>query len=331
MTKIFTTNHPHTPTEPRPSSCSLLFSRIVNLVSKIFLAIGSLFSRYFGSKLNCGYKFEFDKTLSQDEAAFYLPYVSIAAYSFCGKADEFVRPLGWTPIPPNEIQFKDSELLPTDYAYFDPKTGLKISFAEKGDEILFAIPGLIFSQGGGKNEKERNLLYGLLRDPAKGFNLLGGVPYVYSQAERVISSLLALERFKGKRVTLVGQCFGGSVASYVALKKAIPATCINSFQIGAGLQAEIGDETLKKADHLITHICVERDWITGSKSIEMIDRMLTSLRIRTPGNFGKKYLIPSAYQSASKSHGFVLGSLMAYLGHHKRATPRSLVASGIKI
>jgi len=301
-----------------------LLSRIFQSVWRTFTFLPTLLSRYYGSKLQCEYQFGFKNILSQEEAASYLPYISAAAYGFTGNAEEFLLPLGWTPILPKDLNLIHSELTPTPYCYFDKSTGLKISFAEKENEILIAIPGLLFSAGSEKNEKARDYFNGIKRDPAKLINLSGGVPYVYLQAEQAINSLLELDRFKGKKITLVGQCFGGSIASYVALKKGLKAICFNSLQLGAGLQALIGDESLKKAEDYITHLCVQGDWLTTFRSIERIDRVLTYLHIRTPGNFGSKYLIPSAYSSSLKSHGFVLGSLMAYLGHDKRTTPKNL-------
>jgi dienelactone hydrolase len=293
-------------------------------VLRAFECIRAFIARYCGSKIKSGYKFEIEKTLTREEALPFLPYACAAAYGYNGNFKEFLTPLGWTPILPFEIGFQDSELLPNDHSYFDKKTGLKISFAEKGGEVLIVIPGLLSSAGNEKNEVSRDIRNGLVRDPAKVINLAGGVPYVYVQAERAIASLLEMEKIKGKRVTLVGQCFGGSIVSYVALKRGMNAICLNSLQLGAGLQAQIGDEALKKADTLIQHLLVENDWLTRSKIVEGVDRILTFLHVRTPGNFGKKYLIPTAYASCFKSHGFVLGSLMVHLGHDKRATPRTL-------
>lgn len=305
-------------------------SRVFQAVVKPFLWLKDLFGRYLGSKLECGYRFGAEQKLTPKEAAQYLPFISASAYGFSGKADCFVLPIGWTPILPSELNFKDQNLLPNDHGYFDKKSGLKISFVEKEDQALIVIPGLIVSRGDEHSGTNRDCWNGFLRDPAKGLNILGVVPTAYLQAEEAITAFLALDRLQGKKITLVGQCYGGSIVSYVALKKGLKAVCFNSLQLGAGVQAKIGKEALRKADSLITHFLIENDWLTSSKIANVFDRILTFLNIRTPGNFGKRVIIPSAYSSSAEAHGYVLGSLMAYLGKNRRTLPEDLDADWLR-
>ena len=308
----------------RPS----LLTRTVQAISRIALAIlraiPLLNALYLGSKARCSYEFSFKKTLSKEETAAYLPHAAAIAHVFTGNAEEFVLPLDWKPIAAEELAFSDPDLKSIGHAYWDKKTGLKMGLVEKGDEILIAFPGLPSSSESKHHKGSKDYLSMIRRDSSKPLNLLGYSPPCFSQAEKAVRSILALDRFKGKKISLVGQCWGGAVASYLALKLNLPAVSFNTLQLGVGLQAEIGDEALKRADQLITHVCVKGDFLTTLKSVEIVDRILSFLHIRTPGNFGQKVLIPSAYPSYSKSHAFVLGSLMHYLGHGERATPLSI-------
>jgi phosphatidylserine/phosphatidylglycerophosphate/cardiolipin synthase-like enzyme len=134
----------------------------------------------------------------------------------------------------------------------------------------------------------------------------------FQGAEEEIKKIREILLFKEMKITLTGQSLGGSLAQYVALQQQIPAICLNSLPLGPGLQWEIGDQKLQKADDYVTHVGVEGDLSsTDSSAFGIADFALNLLGIRTAGNFGKKYLVPSIYQTAQDTHRYILGSLFA--------------------
>lgn len=269
-----------------------------------------------------GYHFEPSRKLSKEELeTTYLDFFCHAAFSH-KESPKCLHPnwLGLDPTTfienPEEI---DSELEASGFSIYNKKTGLKITFLQKDDEIhlvfgaLNALNEILAGSPGqqqvvNKNEREAKI------------NYLGLSPQIYSETSQIAEKILKLPFFKEKKVTLVGQCFGGALASYAALELGRKAICINALQLGAGLQKNLGQDKLQKAEELITHIRVQRDYMSLSL-FTFIDLFLSAIGIRTPGNFGKKYEISTAFKSPTKSHVFALSSAMNYLGYDTRTMP----------
>lgn len=134
-------------------------------------------------------------------------------------------------------------------------------------------------------------------------NLFGGTPPPFEKSYELLCRIQREkpELFNG-RVTVVGGCAFGALASYIALKNnkeseksPIHAVCINSMPLGAGLQQVIGDEPLSKAHEQVTHISIDGDPICDPPLVSQLDQLLCRLGIRTPGFFGKRYSCPSAF------------------------------------
>ncbi|MFQ5730145.1 MAG: hypothetical protein ACE5GN_07270, partial [Waddliaceae bacterium] len=202
----------------------------------------------FGS----GYHFFPEKKLSPDELRPYVKY-ALANASVHKSDSKYVEEEGFSVVSPVEFQpcpFGNIEA--REKCFFDPKTGLKIAVFEKGDEVIVAFGALKSSEseiGGNENENKRLYKKGL-RDGAS--NLCGTVPDIYRQACAFTENLMRTPGMQNKKITLSGQCLGGSLASYIALKHKLKAVCYNPLAMGGGLQRDIGKDALRNAEDYIT-------------------------------------------------------------------------------
>ena len=236
-------------------------------------------------------------------------------------------------------------------AFIDQTTGLKASVAESNKEIIIAFGAIdtfnhiIWTDQGGpailkqieangeteelKQKKDQVIkLQKILKRKQEiiaAYNLLGGVPDVYKQASELVFQIKI--RFPNRKITLTGQCFGGSLATYASLMNTLPAYCFNSLPLGAGIQNMLGDTRLSQGKDLITHISAKTDWISDNTKFSLFDTFLTYVcGIRTPANFGKRFTIQSAYEkhpsltsslpffrSSNETHDYILGSMLKIL------------------
>lgn len=153
-------------------------------------------------------------------------------------------------------------------------------------------------------------------------NLAGFLPESHIKSKQIIEHLLSLPYFKNKKITLTGTCFGASLAQYTGLKLGIKAVCFNSLQLGQAAQQDIGYEKLAQADFWIEHVNARKDFLNDSRLYNLANHSLSFIGIKTPGNFGRQYCIPSAYKDSSKSHVFIMGSFIKYLGFNERSVPK---------
>jgi hypothetical protein len=304
-------------------------SRIASIVRDVFEKIRDFFSfpiRYFGSKtwsipglifrtpyllfkkifssekfsfkeelFQSEYRFSIEKNLTKTELKSYYPYGCAPGYTY-GLNPDYI-PHGWSVVKP---------------VFYNPQSGLKISFLQKGDEVI-----LTFGSVEAKELKpKRNEL-------ARG-SLLGMNPDLYKEASQRFSKLSSDPLLKGKKITLAGSCLGAAIASYVALKHKTKAVCFNSFPLGVGQQYDLGNERLRKAPDYITHISAKGDYTSDIAGYPVVDRILSAIGFRTPGHFGKRFRIPSAYKSMHDTHAYVIGNIMQHLGRDKRTKPVDL-------
>ncbi len=148
-------------------------------------------------------------------------------------------------------------------------------------------------------------------------NYAGLTPLCYKQADALMEQLKVYAKEQNKPLVVTGQSLAGSIASYVALKHEVKGVCFNPVQLGAGLQWDIGDAKLAQADKYVTNISVANDHLNNFPGVTAVDRVLSHLGVRTPGNFGKRYRIPSAFKKKTQAHDFPMKSIMQYLGYHK--------------
>lgn len=297
--------------------------KIKSCVKGIFDWIASI-KRYCGSKTNVGWKREFGKAMTREKAIEMLPYVGLVAYVHSCH-DTWSAPFGWSPISPESFCLHYPNVVGNDHCFLNQSSGLKVSLLERGNEVAVVF-GAVGSLKG-ENKGKKNCLTSLYSPQAHNTvsNLSGIIPQLHLEAEGFVDTLLSHPRLYGKKVVFVGQCSAGSIASYVALKRGEKAICFNSLQLGAGLQYRIGTERLKKADQFVTHVSVAGDFLSYGKVTNTFDRALSFLGIRTPGNFGEKYELPSAYTSQMDTHEYVNGSFMQFLGYSQRDKPTDKV------
>jgi hypothetical protein len=297
---------------------SNISQKVIDVVKRIVAYIVS-FSGYFGPKSTEGCHRQWDRTIEKSEAEHYLPYLATCA--FVHSTDTEWLASGWTPIPPKNMVLEFPHIEAHDLCFFDPRNGLKVTLVEKGDEVIITFGALkSFESVKSNHSCLTTKQYG-----TAAANILGSTPAIYSEAEQFIDCLVSHPRIANKKIVFAGQCFGASLASYVALRRKEQAICFNSLQLGAGLQYQIGEATLKNADNYVTHISATHDSFTRNKTYDIFDRVLTALYIRTPGCYGKGASIPSAYPDARRSHEYILGSFMKYLGYSERDKPSQIV------
>jgi hypothetical protein len=265
------------------------------------------------------YKFQFERRLTQQEVLDNLPLASLAVASHCSQ-DKYSKDLGFNLVSPLDLNRKDPSFDAYESCYFNEKTGVKIVIFEKENEIVIGF-GAKDSLPGPINDEERIKEIKSHQVSVIKNNLIGLNEEAYGQTQAFIEKLLGDRRFDKKKITLVGSCFGGSFAQYIGLKLKIRAVCFNSLQMGAGLQAEIGEKNIQEAKFFVKHIGVEKDFLNDSRLLKSLDLFVSSLGLKTPGNFGESFSVPSAYTTSKGTHSYFLGSMMKYIGYDERTLP----------
>ncbi len=294
-----------------------------------------------------GYHLVMEK-LTPEEIEPHLRYIAQSGYAHTPKCS-LIGPFGYQPVDPKSIEIdmsapldkieilegsfkcnKNAELIKTEKCFADKNTGLKILVSEHANnkEIVLAFGDLSSLE---IELKETSKKIWHRQTKAVLCNLGGLVPELYTQAEslavQIIKKMSENLDYKYYTFTLVGQSLGGSLAQFVGLRNEIKTMCYNAVPLGPGLQKLIGNEKLKKADKHVIHVTAESDMASDLQGVGIFDSILSSLKVCTPGNFGQRYSIPSAYQKMQETHSFVLGSAMHHLNLNKRTTPQDLVTS----
>lgn len=265
---------------------------------------------------NKGCPSTFEKELSPDELQPYFSHFCATAF-VCNNNNDYLPP-EWKCLSPKGLNFSVEGLESREDYFFDPITGFKACLLEKEKEVI-----LVFSSmKGGKAPEQPTLGAGTTGSIIQ--SVMGTNPKVCDLADLLTKQVKKHSYFRKKLITLSGMCYGGHLAAYAALKHQLLAVCINSFFLGAGQQRELGKDRLMNAENQITHISVKGDFLSHSYLIRATDFLLSSVGVKMPGIFGKRYLIPSAYSSRHAIHTFALGSAMAHLGHDVRTKPIEL-------
>lgn len=265
-------------------------------------------------------------TLSPEQVKPLVKYACANMANQVGKIS-YLETFGYQIFSPEEIFHKlniSNTIRPHNSCFFDFTTGLKLAIHKKNDEFLLSFGGL----AGVDSETEDPTLRKSTRDSLwnGGFGSAAGIKTaLFMDAEVLFSQIKELPEFKDKRITLTGQCLGGTIASYLSLKHQFPCIVFNSLPMGAGLQYEIGDEKLMDADKYVTNVIASTDYFADlPKIVGVADAFLGFLGFKTPGNFGRKFFVPTAYKSASDTHRYILGSLMQHMGYHCRTLPQDI-------
>lgn len=289
------------------------------------------------------YHYELQR-LNQKEVQAHLCYIAQSSYAHKSLSDKLITPFGYQPVDPGsiglnlkdfrgEIAILDGLIVDgsdkasrTEKCFVDQDMGLKIAIAVNEDlrELILAFGDL----GSLSIESKENSTVWWRQFKGVVSNLSGIQAALYQQAEtlamRIIKAVLQIEKYKNFNIILTGQSLGGSLAQFVGLRNELTTLCYNAVPLGRGLQHLIGDEKLKKADSYITHMTVESDYVSDMEGIGIVDGALSYLGVRTPGNFGQRFSIPTAYSKRQQTHSFVLGSTMNYLNLDKKLLPKDL-------
>lgn len=252
------------------------------------------------------------QTINQEEAKNYLPFASACATVHANNP-AWVKSFGYTPVPCEQFGQIGTDLEKKEFVFFDKSTGLKVVVLKKEDEfiVVFGALGSHNSQFSKEENSNSKSIQRSVITHAIG-SLVGTRPELYKKAEKFISELTQSELCKNKKMTLCGQCLGGSVASYVSLRLEIPAICLNTFPLGPGLQRKIDTEKLQNADKWLTHVSANNDYFSDlPKFVLITDLFLSSLGLRTAGNFGKKLVVDSIFSNPFENHNCIYGALAA--------------------
>lgn len=286
----------------------ILFKRLIGKADQ------PLATELFGA----GYHFGFNKTPTPEELKPYYPYACASAFMHANYL-AYV-PNGWTVVKPSTLTLLPN-LLCKESCFFDPNTGLKISILQKDDQLIVGFGALFSSDeelgndASAKQKVQRQMQWSVV------YQFLGGSPSIYEHTNQSIKLLREDPLFQNKKITLVGHSYGGSLAEYVALKQNLPAVCLNSVPLGGGLQQEIGLEALQKADQIIQHIASTHDVFMDLPILPTLNRFTSLLGLRTPGTFGRKWLIPSFHRHPFKSHAHIFKNISAHLGYGPHTNP----------
>ncbi|MDE3055133.1 MAG: hypothetical protein KGI80_00330 [Verrucomicrobiota bacterium] len=314
-------------------TCSYIRERVATLTQRVSEAASYIFRilqevlyfplRYRGPKPGTAPEESSYKNPSKEELEQYLPYACAAAYIWNMNpkiklpglenvpltdvlSEETLKTLGVT------IQEKTDDGNKVWY-FLDEKTELSATLLTRNNEWILAFGAL-----GAVDRKK-----GMFSWATVALSILGFNPKLFQQADKLTAAVCEKAKQEGKSLTLVGHCYGAALAGYAALRNDQPAVRLNPFPLGAGQQHYIGTERLQNATKQIINIRAEGDFLDW-KIYSHLDNLATFLRIRTPGNFGCHYRIPSAKEyvgSSDKCHGFILGSIMENLGHNCRTLP----------
>lgn len=285
------------------------------------------------------YSHKIKQELTKDTLTPFLPHIFAARAVDCHNAEDWTVPLGYHSVMPSEavISAESFELqmgrsADDEYFLFDPATRLKIAIFQKYDESGKTNKFIISfgSLGARYNETAERAGDVMTRALHATGNILGGETKLYKKADRFVEALLKTPAFEGAEVELAGLSLGGSLASYIGLKQGLPAVCLNSLTLGAGLQKKIGKDRLKDADKLITHIVVKGDRYFADQHpvSKFFDKAAGRCGFRTPGNFGKKLYMPNVNEqkgpsAAHKFPYYCAMSLMDY-GYGEDHLPHSV-------
>lgn len=262
--------------------------------------------------------------LSSEEVKPYVKYASANSALQTGLLS-YIEDFGYKICHPKDVIDKlvdlPKELKAHQKCFFDSSTGLKIAIYKKENELLFSFGTLAGADSETTDITERIRIRNTLWN--SGFASASGIKSsLFMDADAVFSKIKNLPDFKDKKIVVTGQCLGGTIASFLSLKHQCQGITFNTMPMGVGLQEEIGNDKLMDADNHLTHIIARSDYFADlPRIVGVADAILNFIGLNTPGNFGKKYLVPTAYDKAWDTHRFIVGSMMAHMGFHFRTLP----------
>lgn len=283
--------------------------------------------------LGSGYHYSNGPQLSIEETKQMLRYAAFGLLPFRYEQDKWAEPYAAKIVAPSALAV-DLATIPgnvttNSHAFLDRKNQFKAMVVEDANEMVVAFGPMHshwhdnFDEKAGKKYANRHLR-------SVFANFAGMSPLYYQQADAIVEQLKKIAQEKNKRLVVTGQSLAGSIASYVSLKHQIKGVCFNAVQLGAGLQREIGDDRLANAERFLTQISISNDLVSQCPGIAAVDRILSGAGVRTPGNFGRRFLVPSAFKGMRAAHDYPVKSMMKHIGYHEDTKASELKQEDIR-
>lgn len=269
--------------------------------------------------------------LSVEEAQKHLPFLAAAGFAHSSNADTWVKPLGYTPIVPKDLNIQDAHVETREACFFDPQSGLKIVLAQKEDTVLIAFGtiGAYISETPDQAKYHKKMSRHMNIQAIK--NWAGIDIAIADQAAAFFEKLTATPALKDKKIIFVGHCFGGMLAQFLSLKYRKKSYCYNCLHLGPGLQWKLGDKALENAEDYVTQVFAKGDFLHDVRGRTLVDRGLSLLGLRTRGHFGKRYFVPSHCTKTQDIHSYIIGSVMQHMGLHNRTVPSTMTSEELAV
>ncbi len=270
------------------------------------------------------------KDLSPEAAKLYVKYGAACAATYNLNTAQWTEPFGLRMVDLTKLQFQGlprSLEVYNGYVY-DPVSGLKAMLNEDNcGEVIISFGAIKTANSENKDSKSLQKKYHKqhMGNVIKSF--VGVVPDIYHDANQIIEIFKNHPYFQGKKMVLGGSCYGASLASYCGLKNNLKVFAFNPLGLGPGIQTELGQKRLDKAEHLIRIVSSKNDFTSNHTIIGVFDRVISLLGIRTVGSFGKRYQIPSSYNSFQETHQYAIRHLMKHVGYDRTTKPCSVSKS----
>lgn len=180
-----------------------------------------------------------------------------------------------------------------EYNFIDPATGLKMLIATNKTNAFICF--------GSIQKSEEKDIYKDYEGDCLGKTLLKNVAgtlfqettELYEEAERLVDEIIEGDALKGKKITVLGQCLNGSVATYIGLRKNWDARTFNAFPLGKKLQNRIGEEQIALADRYVTNISIEGDCMDNPYYFGIINFVSRLFCLGAPSKPGHRITIPA--------------------------------------
>ena len=146
-------------------------------------------------------------------------------------------------------------------------------------------------------------------------------PRLYYESFSIVR--IIKDHFSKSKIIVCGHSLGGALAQYATLKNKIiddesmRAYCFSSAALAKGIQKEIADDILLKADQFIKHLTVEGDFVNDPpKPFKNIGSFASNF-ITVPHNFGRKLFLSSmAGDNFLEKHIFFHYTFFQFLDEH---------------
>lgn len=190
----------------------------------------------------------------------------------------------------------------SEYNFIDPATGLKMLIATNKTNAFICFGTIQDTEEEDiyENYEGDCLATTVLKNGAR--TLFQETAELYDEAERLVDGILEGDALKGKKITVIGHCLNGSVATVVGLRKGWAVQTINSLPLGEKLQNRIGEENLANADRLVTHISVEGDCMDSPYYFGIINFVSRLFCLGTSSKPGQHITIPAHQDFAQLSY-----------------------------